>query len=74
MAEFIESESDFRKVKNGLVSRSIHIGSPVDLKIIAELFVRTGSTRLATSSGCIVVQSRVDRFSVDSFDSIDFKV
>jgi len=49
MAEFVESESDFRKVKNALVSRSIHIGSPADLKIIAKLFVRTGSTRLATS-------------------------
>jgi len=50
MAEFVESESDFRKVKNALVSRSIHIGSPADLKIIAKLFVRTDSTRLATSS------------------------
>jgi len=49
MAEFVESESDFWKVKNTLVGGSIHIGSPADLKIIAKLFVRTGSTLLATS-------------------------
>ena len=50
MAEFVESESNFRKVKKALVSRSIHIGSLADLKKIAKLFVRTGSTRSATSS------------------------
>jgi len=64
MAEFVESESDFRQVKNALVSGSIHIGSPAHLKIIGKLFVRTGSTRLATSLH--VWQDRVDR-------SIDFQ-
>jgi len=61
MAEFVESESGFRKVKNALVSGSIHIGSPADLKIIAKLFVRSGSTGSIFSG-------------VNSFDLIDFKV
>jgi len=61
MAEFIESESDFRKVKNALVSGSIHIGSPADLKIIAKLIVRTGSTCLTTSSD-------VWQYKVESID------
>jgi len=30
MAEFVESESDFPKVKNTLVTGSIHIGSPAE--------------------------------------------
>jgi len=69
MAEFVVSESDFWKFKNALVSGSIHIGSPADLQTIAKLFVRTGSTRLATSSDVWQYQiesiDRVDRFSVE---------
>jgi len=63
MAEFVESESDFRKVKNALLSGSIHIGSPADLKTIAKLFVRTGSISLGNIFGRMAVRSRVDRSS-----------
>jgi len=64
MAEFVESESDFRKVKNALVSGSIHIGSPANLKIIVKLFIKTGSTGLATSLD-------VWQYKVESIDRID---
>ena len=50
MAEVVENESHFRKVKNALVSGTMHISSAAGLKVIQKLFVRTGSSQLATAS------------------------